>query len=195
MTDEEIIQELRNGKEKNFRRVYKKLQSEAKAYLRKYFSLLDEDDKADVIQESELILWENISLKDFKLTSKLSTWFLGVCKNIAKKFTRNKQREPLINPGYESFTVVERITDCNNIEIELIKDEIRSFIDNVIAELNVNCQRLLTLIYFENKSYKEIVAESDVYKNEDSAKTASNKCRSKARNIIITKYPDEYGRK
>ncbi len=188
MNDQKIIEGLKAGKENAFRYVYSKTKPYVIGIMNKYnqYTKLSEDDKNDVFQESVITLWKLVSRNEFVLQSKLKTLLGGIYKKIASNYIRRKQRNTFINPGDESYSAIVRKASDIDIEIELEIEEEVSTIRNIIKVLKDNCKKLLTAFYFEEKSYSEIVSELNVYKNEESAKTAKNKCVMKVRDIYNT---------
>jgi RNA polymerase sigma-70 factor (ECF subfamily) len=109
---------------------------------------VSENDREDLAQEIVYQLWK--SGNSFNAYSKFSTWMYRVALNVAISFYRKKTRSNAVVPLNESHMDIEdKISNADETEKRVIA--LQRFI-NEMKELD----RALTLLYFEEKSYKEI---------------------------------------
>ena len=157
------------------------------AFLHKQYGL-SEDDCKDVFQESFLILHKNIvSGKLEDLTSSLSTYFNGIC--------RNKVYELLRKSGKGIHVEDELSLDILNAEIQAdkidallkLENDSSSFVERkealvrqIVRELPPPCNELLWGFFRDNFSMK-MLAQMFNYGSESSVKVTKHRCQNKFR--------------
>jgi RNA polymerase sigma-70 factor (ECF subfamily) len=109
---------------------------------------VSKSDREDLAQEIVYHLWK--SGNSFNANSKFSTWMYRVALNVAISFYRKKTRSNNVVALNESHMDIEDNTN-NADETEKRVIELQRFI-NEMKELD----RALTLLYFEEKSYREM---------------------------------------
>jgi RNA polymerase sigma-70 factor (ECF subfamily) len=109
---------------------------------------VSKNDREDLAQEIIYNLWK--SGNSFNAYSEFSTWMYRVALNVAISFYRKKTRSNTVVPLNESHMDIEdKISTADDTEKRVI--QMQRFI-NEMKELD----RALTLLYFEEKSYREI---------------------------------------
>lgn len=159
------------------------------AYLRKTFSLSDED-LTDVYQESSIALFMNI--RDGKLadlTSSLSTYFLRICINQTLKLMGKKKKVvPLFDVNritnkdpFRPDKVDELFQLCTeDDEAEKVaRSEI--IVQNIIESMPDTCKNVFQGYYWDNLTTTTI-ADMFGFANANSVKTQKYKCLQKFRN-------------
>lgn len=159
------------------------------AYLRKRYSLSD-DNLSDIYQESSLALFLNIREgKLTNLTSTLSTYFLGICINQSLKFlgkqkriaslfddnkftNKNAFRQDKIDELYQLCTEDEQAEQIARSE---------NFVQNIITSMPDTCKNVFQGYYWDNLSTNTI-ADMFGFANANSVKTQKYKCLQKFRN-------------
>ena len=178
---------LFNTKEKKLIEQFRKVSRDmVLVYLQRNFSLSIEDSE-DIFNDSFITLNNNI--QDGKLdnlTSSISTYFIGICKNKAKEFLRSKNK--IVNLSYdpgikeqntflddkvESILMLESDNDIARIK----KEEI---VRDVVRDLPSPCNELLWGFYRDGLSMKQL-AEKFNYKSESSVKVTKHRCCEKFR--------------
>ncbi|PWT72240.1 MAG: RNA polymerase subunit sigma-70 [Bacteroidetes bacterium] len=105
-------------------------------------------DREDLAQEIVYQLWK--SGNSFNAYSKFSTWMYRVALNVAISFYRKKTKTQAVFPLNESHLDIEdKINTADESEKRVV------FLQRFINEMK-ELDRALTLLYFEEKSYKEI---------------------------------------
>ncbi len=159
------------------------------AYLRKTFSVSD-DDLSDIYQNSSLALFMNI--RDGKLsnlTSTLSTYFLRVCINQTLKFMgKQKKIIPLFDDSKltnkDSFRpdkIDELYQLCTEDEEAEIVSRSEKIVQSIIESMPDTCKNVFQGYYWDNLSTSTI-ADMFGFANANSVKTQKYKCLQKFRN-------------
>ncbi len=180
MTDKDYIKLIKTNDNQAVTKLYNGLRRPVLSFLSSY-PKLSPDDRLDVFQETLVCLVNNIQKDGFALTCKLETYAIAICKNIASNVLRKVSPVIPIDRGSESFDVIDVVDSGDDVQLRIEKDEETSMMRAVFRQIGNNCRLLLTAFYYDEKSYKEIVETLGIYQNEDSAKTAKNKCINKMR--------------
>lgn len=133
----------------------------------------------DVFQEGMMVLYHQSRKESFKLTSKMSTYLLAVCKRIwFKQIDRNKN------------TVLQESFDDEGPLVS--DDEMMELEEKEVAFLNLGaamellgspCKELLEAFYLRGKNMQELANKFN-YTNSDTAKTQRYKCMNRLRKIM-----------
>lgn len=159
------------------------------AYLRKKFSISD-DDLDDIFQESSMALFLNI--RDGKLanlTSTLSTYFLRICINQALKSIGKRQK---VVPLFDDSTITnkdefrsDKIDDlyklCTEDEDAERVAQSERIVQSIIEVMPDTCKNIFKGYYWDNFTTSTI-ADMFGFANANSVKTQKYKCLQKFRN-------------
>ena len=159
------------------------------AYLRKKFSISD-DDLDDIFQESSMALFLNI--RDGKLTnltSTLSTYFLRICINQALKSIGKQQKVvPLFDDStitnkdeFRSDKIDELYRLCTEDEDAERVAQPERIVQNIIEVMPDTCKNIFKGYYWDNFTTSTI-ADMFGFANANSVKTQKYKCLQKFRN-------------
>lgn len=158
------------------------------SYLRKQFSVSD-DDLDDIFQESSMALFLNV--RDGKLstlTSSLGTYFMKVCINQTLKFLgKNSKTMPLFddrritNPDFvRDDKIAELYGACIDAEEEEKKTRMELLVNNIIASMTETCKNILHGYYWDDFSTSTI-ADMFNFSDANSVKAQKYKCVKKFR--------------
>lgn len=154
------------------------------AFLRKQYSLPD-DDCDDIFQESFIILMKNA--KDGKLrdmTSSLSTYFLGICRNKARELLRSKKHGVNIDDDY----TLDALSDVKDEKVNslLTLDPAKSLIEQkealarqIVHDLPKPCNELLWGFFRDNYSLQTLA--NMLSKTVGYVKVTKHRCQEKFR--------------
>lgn len=159
------------------------------AYLRRTFSVSD-DDLSDIYQESSVALFMNI--RDGKLTnltSSLSTYFLRVCINQTLKFLgKQKKVVPLFDDNRltnkDSFRpdkIDELYQLCTEDEEAEKISRSEKIVLTILESMPDTCKNVFQGYYWDNLTTTTI-ADMFGFANANSVKTQKYKCMQKFRN-------------
>ena len=158
------------------------------SYLRKQFSVSD-DDLDDIFQESSMALFLNV--RDGKLstlTSSLGTYFMKVCINQTLKFMgKNSKTMPLFDDRRitnSDFVRDDKIAElygaCIDAEEEEKKTRMELLVNNIIASMTETCKNILHGYYWDDFSTSTI-ADMFNFSDANSVKAQKYKCVKKFR--------------
>lgn len=158
------------------------------SYLRKAFSVSD-DDLSDIYQESSVALFVNI--RDGKLsnlTSTLSTYFLRICINQTLKFIGKRQKVvPLFNDStitnkdvFRSDKIDELYQLCTEDEEAEKVARSEKIVQNIIDSMQDTCKNIFKGYYWDNFTTSTI-ADMFGFANANSVKAQKYKCLQKFR--------------
>ena len=153
------------------------------AYLQGYFSL-SRSDCEDVFQEAFIVLFKNVTEKRVTITSSLSTYFIGICRNKAHEKIRGKGKELNIIDDFPNTTKDEfedeRIDRLLALEDETSQIEARkeAVVREIVSQLPSPCDQILWGFYRDGFSMKTL-AKMYNYRSEGSVKVTKHRCGEK----------------
>ena len=161
------------------------------SYLRKQFSVSD-DDLDDIFQESSMALFLNV--RDGKLstlTSSLGTYFMKVCINQTLKFLgKNSKTMPLFDDRRitnSNFVRDDKIAElygaCIDAEEEEKKTRMELLVNNIIASMTETCKNILHGYYWDDFSTSTI---ADMFNFSDA------NCVNAQKYKCVKKFRDKY---
>ena len=159
------------------------------AYLRKTFSVSD-DDLDDVYQESSVALFLNIQDgKLSNLTSSLSTYFLRICINQTLKLLGKKQKAvPLFDDSrltnkdvFRPDKIDELYQLCTEAEETERLSRSEKTVQSITESMPETCKNVFQGYYWDNLTTTTI-ANMFGFANANSVKTQKYKCLQKFRN-------------
>jgi len=146
------------------------------------------EDAEDIVQDAILILINNVNEGKYQPqdSTKIKTYFIGICKNLWKEHLRKKAR-------YASFADFDfKIEEFEGYDFlyELTEFEALTERQKIVLEVFDNasdtCKKVLSYFYFKNYSHEEI-AEKMGFSNAESSKTQKNKCLKKLKLSVINR--------
>ena len=155
------------------------------AYLQGVFSM-SRVDCEDVFQEAFLALHKKITDGELTLTSSLSTYFIGICRNKAHEMIRGKGKELNIIDDYPSTTKDEyedeRIDKLLALEdnTEQIEARKEAIVREIVSKLPEPCDKILWGFYRDGFSMKTLATMYN-YSSEGSVKVTKHRCGEKFR--------------
>ena len=133
-----------------------------------------DDDVYDVLQETVVILYKQVTGENFNLTSDLRGYFFGVARNVWNTQLRYRSRLTSLETDPVDFTETDEASGATLERIVM-----RSF-----ALLGEDCQMMLNL-FTEGFSYEEIARKMGL-KNESYARRKKYLCKEALMEIIKT---------
>lgn len=184
MTDQRIIDLIKSGRHsKALDKLYKIYPAVIKYVKESGGGLADTE---DIFQDALVIFIEKVSNPDFVLSSSISTYVFGICKNLSREKRRMRQKE------------VVKVAEGKDEDTKTIDDfleEERKFqaLDKILIKTGKKCLELLKMFYYDRFSMK-VIASRLGFKSETSAKTQKYKCLEKARSLtaqVLTSHQNE----
>lgn len=134
------------------------------------------NDQQDLVQEIIIQLWK--SYKNFSKESKLSTWLYRVATNVAISFYRKDAKWKQMSTTLDD-SIVEIAAEQESSE----SDEKLAQLHQFISELG-ELDRVLMLLYLEDKPQKEIAEILGISETNVSTKIARIKSKLKIKFIL-----------
>jgi RNA polymerase sigma factor (sigma-70 family) len=141
------------------------------------------DDAKDMLQESIIVLWQNVSAGRFKLQSKLSTYLVAVAKNKWMVEMRTRKRFVQDDPPDHAQPAEPGILD------KIVNDETLERVRIALEQITPICKQLLLLFYFEERSMEEI-AEILSFANMNVAKAKKYQCKKALQDVVMQSMPE-----
>lgn len=155
------------------------------AYLKKQYSLPEEECE-DIFQESFIILMKNVKEgKLDKMTSSLSTYFMGICRNKGHEAYRksgNSEVRVDDDAKLDALNDVkdEKLTDLLTFDPDMsLIEQKEAIIRQIVHDLPKPCNELLWGFYRDNNSLKTLAAMLD--KTVGYVKVTKHRCQEKFR--------------
>ena len=159
----------------------------ALAFLHKQFGL-SEDECKDIFQEAFVTLHNNnLSGKLENMTSSLSTYFYGICRNKAYEAMRKNGKNVHVEDEV-SLDVLNAEIQADKIDALIgLENESSTFVERkealvrqIVRELPSPCNELLWGFFRDNFSMKTL-AQMFNYNSENSVKVTKHRCQNKFR--------------
>ncbi len=164
------------------------------AFLQGSFSLSCSDCE-DVFQEAFIVLHKKVTDGELALTSSLSTFFLGICKNkVHEKLRANGRKELNIIDEFPQAAKdefederIDRILALEN-DTEQVEARKEAIVREIVSELPSPCDKILWGFYRDGLSMKTLAVMHN-YGSEGSVKVTKHRCteKFKTRFLEITK--------
>ena len=163
---------------------------------------INDEDKKDIFQSSLLALWENIydgrlyvenrvlMGKDGEpFTSTLTTYFYSIVHNKYLEWLRKKPIAIPLDPmkGGKTGSIIDEDSVGNFIYDDKTVRRL-AVVANRISHIAKQCNRILTLFYYEEKDYEEIMLLMPTFTSKDALKTAKYKCLKRLRDSVTGTY-------
>lgn len=171
-SDSDIIDGIRRQDNKILSYLYDAYYEVIRDHLKKNSG--SDDEVYDVLQETVVILYKQVTGDGFTLTTDLKGYFFGIARNIWNTQLRYKSRHTVLEGDLADSSEQEEITSAT---LERIVS--RSF-----ALLKEDCQMVLNL-YSDGYTYEEIARKMGL-KNESYARRKKYLCKEALMEIIKT---------
>jgi RNA polymerase sigma factor (sigma-70 family) len=137
-----------------------------------------QQDGEDVFQEALIAFINLVRSGKFRGEASLQTTFVAIARNIW--LNEQKKRKSLDTRGklYENA----RQQEADPSSLLLQREVSQQFLD-LMSRLGASCRELLTLVYYENLSFKEIL-EKLHYENEQVIRNKKYKCMKELTDMI-----------
>lgn len=174
--DQKIIALIRGKDQKTLAKIYQDVYPMVLKYVINNSG--SEEDAQDIFHDAFYILIKKVDDKNFQLSSLLSTYLVGISKNLwLKKLTKAKldttaYHQELVNT--EEF--LEEVDSENLSKVKTIAE--------AISALGDPCRTLIVQYYYFKATMKEI-AKMLEYTNADNAKNQKYKCLQRLKKMVL----------
>ena len=179
-TDDEIVHALGNSRE---------MDAAIGFIYKNYYGLLEyyvvnnkgtKEDAADVIQETIVAFIEIVENNKYRGDASVKSFLYSITRNLWLSELRKRNSADNRN----------RIFEKGKDEIEeeavsqLIKSEYHKAIQDMFVRLGEKCKQLLTMVYYEDLSMKDILDKTTDYQNEQVLRNKKYKCMKQLEQMI-----------
>lgn len=177
MNQEDIIQKIRSGGQRELAMIYEEYREEFLHWICKEYNCSSDDSK-DLYQLTILIFYDNIRQGKLEhLVSSVKTYLFGIGKNVARENLRKEKRfVPISKEKWLKESLIDEPADP-------IDEDSFARAKSALAKLGQPCQRLVEMFYYEKKSIPEITLSMN-YKNPETAKNQKCKCMARLRKLF-----------
>jgi len=151
-TDAQIVQRVLKGEQIAFAELMQKYEPAFLRYAQQFTK--DADDAADVVQESFIKIYRNLTAYDQKRP--FSSWAYRIVRNESLNWLRSRKR---VTFGETAEYVLNRMFASNSPELEYAAAETRDQLTSALNALPAAYREPLQLHAIEEQSYKEISAK------------------------------------
>lgn len=174
MTDQEILQLIKEDNPRIITQVYKKYHDEFIRFVRKAYPRIGIDNAEDAYSDSFQALTRNIKIgKLVTLTCSIKTYIFQIGKyKIIDEINRKRRIE---GQDIIEYWPTEEINLLDFFENDDEKVKKNLLMSDAVSKLTEPCKTLLILFWYEEKSDKEIV-ETTGYTSTDTVKNQRSRC-------------------
>lgn len=177
MSDEEIINKLRQGDQQVFAKIYDHFPMICSMIIS---NSGNEDDAKDIFQNALIVFYKKALQPEFKLTAKIGTYLYSVCH---KMWLKKLTRDPLVN--MTSLELAQEIISRDQGFELKSKSQIplREFIAEKLKTLGEPCKSIIMMHEYEKRSMEEIATHFE-YANAKTARQQKYKCLLRLKKLI-----------
>jgi len=174
-SDRQFIQRIQENDRKVLGEIYVKYEKQVFNYIKNHGG--DDFDAEDMLQESIIVLWQNVNNGKFDLSSKLGTYIVAVAKN--KWRGQLRKRNNISNVEISENTINP---DKNPLEFVLSAEK-ENIIQSAFELIQPICKQLLMLFYFEERSIEEITKMLK-FSNTNVTKSKKYQCKKSLESVL-----------
>lgn len=142
----------------------------------------NEEDAADVFQESVLIFIEQVRADRFRGESTINTYLTGIARNVMLNEIRSKSRRSAREVQY---VTKESEEPADEIHHRMFSRENSNRLTQMFESVGDPCKKILRGFYFEDLSMKELLQYTN-YENEQVLRNKKSKCMKFLKDIILS---------
>jgi len=118
----------------------------------------------DILQEGIMLMYEKIHSGGFRKDSNVKTFLLGICRNRIRDAYKRVERVDF-KSDIENFDSADEAYDqLIMVEQEAWEEERDAKLNEVLNSMTPNCQEVLKLYYYKNKTTAQIAEERGLKK-------------------------------
>lgn len=140
----------------------------------------NQEDGADIFQEAVLVLIDKVKTGQFRGDSSIKTFLFAIARNLwlheLRTRSRRNNREQIYMNGEEKMEEPQH---------SFWEQENISALEKVMEQVGDPCKKILTGVYYEDKSMRELLVEFD-YENEQVLRNRKSRCMKKLKELIAT---------
>jgi len=175
-TDQAIIQRIKQRDEATLAGIYKEVYPMVLKHITQHSG--SKEDAQDVFQDAFYLLIKKCERNDFVLSSQISTFLVGISKNLwLKKLTQKE----IDRAAYRTELTLLTDDDFGQEEQHLARVRRMNF---ALTALGEPCKAILVNYYYLKQTMQEIAAAFH-YTNAENAKNQKYKCLQRLKKIML----------
>lgn len=176
ISEKKLFEELKAGNDKALIQLYNDNYTMVRNYIMRNNGKTE--DVEDMLQEAVVVVWENVRKKEFELSSLLSTYLMGIVKNMWLKKLSKAARIDFDN---------DKVTALRKGYHQEFGNEKLRVVGLMMDRLDEGCRQILTLFYFKDLETQKI-AEIMQFANSDVVKSKKYQCFKKLQALFEENY-------
>lgn len=161
MADEKLVQAYAQGNNEAFDILLRRHQDRVYNYILRIIK--NEDIANDIFQETFVKAIVTIKGGRYTESGKFPAWISRIAHNLIIDYYRQEKSENLLSADVDNTDVLNRKELCDaTIEDVIINEQIRNDVKYLIEELPPLQREVLKMRYYQNMSFKEIAAVTNV---------------------------------
>jgi RNA polymerase sigma factor (sigma-70 family) len=178
ITDQVVIEKIRNGDKRQLEAIYKAHKVEFVNWITGQYHC-SEDDAKDIYQFAIITFYDNIRTEKLNvLNSSVKTYLFAIGKHKAME-----QKKASVKYRYLQEDQELPIPDISKWDDDLYEESLQ-LVEKCLEKLGEPCKSLLELYYFHGLSMDEI-ADKMNYKNRFTSKNLKYKCVNRLRRLYL----------
>lgn len=162
LTDEELVQSFQDGNDVAFDVLLQRYESKVYSYI--YYALKNEEEAQDLFQEVFMRIVSTIKSGRYNNMNKFASWLMRITHNQVIDYHRQNKSDKLLSNDeseYDLFNDASMAVD-ENCEREMIDAQTLNEVKQLIAMLPESQREVVLLRFYEDLSFKEIAAKTNV---------------------------------
>lgn len=152
MTDEQLIEQVKNGKTEAFGQVLKRYEQKLFWFARRWVG--SDFDAKEIVADSMMAVYKSIKNIDTKRS--FSSYVYKIVKNFSISFLRKKSKLKEVELNEETLSVQDDVWE------KLFSKDRREKIINAINKLKPKQKQVIVMFYFEERAYEDIAKALEI---------------------------------
>lgn len=162
LTDEELVQSFQDGNDVAFDVLLQRYESKVYSYI--YYALKNEEEAQDLFQEVFMRIVSTIKSGRYNNMNKFASWLMRITHNQVIDYHRQSKSDKILSNDeseYDLFNDASMAVDENR-EREMIDAQTLNEVKQLIAMLPESQREVVLMRFYEDLSFKEIAAKTNV---------------------------------
>ena len=159
--DNILIQQYLNGNNEAFETLLSRYKQRIYSFI--FSKIKDRELADDIFQETFIKVIKTLKKGSYNDDGRFLSWVMRIAHNLIVDHFRRKQRMPMYESHHAEEDVFYRLSEpSKNIENMLIDSQIKEDLNTLILELPENQLEVLRMRLYQDMSFKEIAARTNV---------------------------------
>lgn len=169
---EHLREALLTNRENTLERIYAKTYPMVLHYVKKHGG--NSEDAKDLLQEAIILLYEKLMHGNLRLTASVSTYVMGICKNLWRSEYRKRSKFTTLADDTSQQLADENTADVADVDLM-----------QYMEALGQKCKDFLVDFYYHNLRIEQI-ASKHLYRNVHTASVQKFKCLERLRKSLAS---------